>query len=92
MSTVTMGNGQEGVKNNTLCGQPIEFTVTSRKWDGTVVSEGGHVFDVDIEHEDLGSIATMRLHRCDDGTYSFTHTPEQEGNYTLSVSLDDSRV
>ena len=31
MSTVTMGNGQEGVMYNTLCGQPIEFTVTSRK-------------------------------------------------------------
>jgi len=50
------------------------------------------VFDVEIEQEDLGSIATMRLHRCDDGAYSFTHTPEQDGRYTLFVSLDDSHV
>ena len=34
MSTVTLGHGIEGLMYNTISGQPVEFIVTAKEWDG----------------------------------------------------------
>ena len=94
MSTVTMGHGQEGVMYNTLCGQPVEFKITARKESGTIISEGGDIFDVQVyskEAENL--VASMKVRPCsENGFYCFSHTPEKEGYYTLSVMLHDHHI
>ena len=94
MSTVTMGHAQEGVMYNTLCGQPVEFKITARKESGTIITEGGDIFDVQVyskEAENL--VASMKVRPCsENGSYCFSHTPEKEGHYTLSVMLDDHHI
>ena len=39
-SVVTMGHGFEGVMYNTLCGQPVEFTVIAKERNGQKRTEG----------------------------------------------------
>ena len=93
-STVTMGHGQEGVMYNTLCGQPVEFKITARKESGTIITEGGDIFDVQIYSKEAEHLVTsMKVHSCsENGSYCFSHTPEKEGHYTLSVMLNDDHI
>ena len=84
MSTVTMGNGQEGVMYNTLCGQPVEFVITAKEWNGRRRTEGGDVLQVNsqlIKGSDSGN-----------GTYSVCYNPGQDVQYLLAVNLNGCHV
>ena len=92
-STVTMGNGQEGVMYNTLCGQPVEFTVIAKERNGRRRTGGGDVFCVLVDHPDTQEITTVLTGRdSGNGTYHFSHTPGKEGWFLLSVTLNGHHV
>ena len=88
-STVTMGNGQEGVMYNTLSGQQIEFIVTAKERNGRKRMEGGDkvLFDVTepntcrplVELSDKGS-----------GTYSLSSV--LKANWKFSAKLNGYHI
>lgn len=84
-SVVTMGHGSEGVMYNTLCGQPVEFTVIAKERNGQKRTEGGDLFTACCD--DGNKIKTLHVTDCGDGTYTFWYTPEHEGQYKLVVKL-----
>ena len=95
LSTVSMGNGQEGVMYNTLCREQIEFTITAKERNGRKQTEGGDsvlaATDLDVVS---GNPVTEFLTVSDgeNGTYSFCYTPEEEGYCELSVTLNGRHV
>ena len=84
-STVTMGHGSEGAMYNTLCGQPIEFTITARERNGQKRTEGGDLFTASCV--DGTEVKGLDVRDCGDGTYSFSYTPMHEGQFKLVVKL-----
>ena len=85
-STVTMGHGSEGVIYNTLCDQPIEFTITAKERNGQKRTEGGDQFTATcIEGQ---NIEILDVNDLGDGTYTFSYTPLcQEGQCGLFVEM-----
>ena len=97
LSTVTMQNGQEGVMYNTLCGQPVKFTIIAKDRSGRKRTEGGDKFDVtiDLVNGPTGVVTELlppSLVACGDCFYNFYFRPAEEGNYTLSVMLSGCHV
>ncbi len=80
---ITMGHGSEGVMYNTLCGQPIEFTIIAKERNGQKRSEGGDLFTASCS--DGSNFEILDVRDCRDGTYSFFFTPHQEGWFELNV-------
>ena len=92
MSTVTMDNGPEGVMCNTLCGEQITFTITSKEQNGRKRRNGGDIFEAEICCSEDSSTEWLKVKDCEDGTYIFAYTPQQVGQYELSVKLSDCHV
>ncbi|XP_078379056.1 uncharacterized protein LOC144662176 isoform X2 [Oculina patagonica] len=84
-STITMGHGSEGVMYNTLCGQPIEFTIIAKGRNGQKRTEGGDLFVAGCTCGDDKETAVLNVRDCGDGTYTFLYTPRQEGWFELHV-------
>jgi len=84
-SVVTMGHGSEGVMYNTLCGQPVEFTVIAKERNGQKRTEGGDLFTACCD--DGNKVKTLHVTDCGNGTYTFSYTPENEGQHKLVVKL-----
>ena len=92
LSTVSMGEGEEGVMYNPLCNQSIEFKVVAKDYHDkkreeddliTVVVQapGQNYASVVDEVKDNG-----------DGTYKFTYKPQVAGQYHMSVKLNGENV
>jgi len=88
-STVTMGNGQEGVMYNTLSGQQIEFIVTAKERNGRKRMEGGDkvLFDVTEPNRTL-----MELSDRGSGTYSTCLSSVLKANWKFSAKLNGSHI
>ena len=84
-STVMMGHGSEGLIYSTLCGQPVQFTIIAREWNGKKRVEGGDPFTASCDSG--AGFKALEVKDCGDGTYIFSYTPEQEGQYKLVVKL-----
>ena len=89
-SVITMGHGSEGVMYNTLCGQPVEFTIIAKERNGQKRTEGGDLFTACCD--DGNKVKTLNVTDCGDGTYAFSYTPEHEGQYKLVVKLMSNDV
>ena len=84
-STIRMEHGSEGVVYNTLCGQPVHFTIIAKERNGTKRIEGGDPFTACC---DGGTgVKILDVKDCGDGSYTFSYTPEQEEQYKLVVKL-----
>ena len=97
VSTVTMENGQEGVMYNTLCGQPVKFTIIAKDRSGRKRTEGGDKFGVtiDLVNGPTGDVTVLlppSLVACGDCYYNFYVRPAEEGNYAVSVMLNGCHV
>ncbi|KAL9963705.1 hypothetical protein ACROYT_G027238 [Oculina patagonica] len=90
-STVTMGHGSEDVMYRTLCGQSVEFTITAKERNGRKRTEGGDVFVAIFSHDDV-NMQPLKVHDCGNGTYIFCHTPNQTGQFKLSVLVMGDHV
>lgn len=84
-SVVIMGHGSEGVMYNTLCGQPVEFTIVAKERNGQKRTEGGDLFTACCDNGN--GVKMLDVTDCGDGTYNFSYTPEHEGQYKLVVKL-----
>ncbi len=89
-STVTMGHGSEGVMYRTLCGQPIEFTITAKEQNGRKRTEGGDMFEAFFSHDDVKQ--PLKVHDCGNGAYTFCCSPKQTGQFKLSVFVMGDHV
>ncbi|PFX12653.1 Tripartite motif-containing protein 45 [Stylophora pistillata] len=49
MSTVTMGHWVEGLMYNTISGQPVEFIVTAKEWDGRKREEEPNEYQMSVK-------------------------------------------
>lgn len=97
MTTVTMENGEEGVMYNTLCGQPVKFTIISKEYNGRKKVEGGDIFNVFVNPFALAGRSARKIMRLkvrdhENGTYSFCLALSPAGSYQLSVQLNDHHV
>ena len=84
-SAVTMGHGSEGFMYNTLCGQPVEFTIIAKERNGQKRTEGGDHFTACCDNGN--EVKMLQVTDCKDGTYTFSYTPEHKGQYKLVVKL-----
>ncbi|KAL9963704.1 hypothetical protein ACROYT_G027236 [Oculina patagonica] len=84
-STITMGHGSEGLMYNTLCGQPIEFTIIAKERNGQKRTEGGDPFTACCI--DGTDVKNLDVKDCGDGSYTFSYTPMKEGQFKLVVKL-----
>ena len=93
MSTVTLGHGIEGLMYNTISGQPVEFIVTAKEWDGRK-REGTDACEVEICTQSGETAFSDYAKDIGDGTYSFCFTPNklQPNEYQMSVKLNTSHV
>ncbi len=91
-STVRMDNRLEGVMCNTLCGEQITFTITAKEQNGKKQRNGGDIFEAEICHSEHSTTEWLNVKDCEDGTYTFSYTPQQVGEYDLSVKLSDCHV
>ena len=92
MSTVTMNNGLKGVMRNTLRGEQITFTITAKEQNGRERRNGGDVFEAEICRNEHSTTEWLNVKDCEDGTYTFCYTPQQVGEYNLSVKLSNCHV
>lgn len=92
MSTVTMDDGSEGVMCNVLHGEEITFTITAREQNGKKRRDSGDIFETKICCYKVSSTEWPKVKDCEDGTYTFTYTPQQVGQYDMSVKLNDCHV
>ena len=90
-STVTMGHGSEGVMYKTLCGQSVEFTIIAKERNGRKQMEGGDTFHAFLIHDD-GNNQLLKVHDCENGVYTFCHTPDKTGHLKLFVLLMGNHV
>ena len=94
MSTVTLGHGIEGLMYNTISGQPVEFIVTAKEWDGRKREEGTDACEVEIRTQSGETAFSDYAKDIGNGTYSFCFTPNklQPNEYQMSVKLNTSHV
>ena len=94
MSTVTLGHGIEGLMYNTISGQPVEFIVTAKEWDGRKREEGTDACEVEICTQSGETAFSDYAKDIGNGTYSFCFTPNklQPNEYQMSVKLNTSHV
>ena len=94
MSTVTLGHGIEGLMYNTISGQPVEFIVTAKEWDGRKREEGTDACEVEIRSQSGETAFSDYAKDIGNGTYSFCFTPNelQPNEYQMSVKLNASHV
>ena len=94
MSTVTLGHGIEGLMYNTISGQPVEFIVTAKEWDGRKREEGTDACEVEIRSQSGETAFSDYAKDIGNGTYSFCFTPNklQPNEYQMSVKLNTSHV
>ena len=97
-STVTMGNGEEGVMYNTLCGQPVEFTINTKERKQAKGTSSHHlIFVVEIRLGpssgwNLGMVKALEVKDRGNGSYSFCYTPTGVGLHQLSIKIEGSAV
>ena len=84
-SVVAMCHGYEGVMYTTICGQPVEFTIIAKERNGQKRTEGGDHFTACCDNGN--EVKMLDVTDCKDGTYTFSYTPEHEGQYKLVVKL-----
>ena len=77
MSTVTLGHGIEGLMYNTISGQPVEFIVTAKEWDGRKREEGTDACEVEICTQSGETAFSDYAKDIGNGTYSFCFTPNE---------------
>ena len=94
MSTVTLGHGIEGLMYNTISGQPVEFIVTAKEWDGRKLEEGTDACEVEIRTQSGETAFSDYAKDIGYGTYSFCFTPNklQPYEYQMSVKLNTFHV
>ena len=94
ISTVTLGHGIEGLMYNTISGQPVEFIVTAKEWDGRKREEGTDACEVEIRSQSGETAFSDYAKDIGNGTYSFCFTPNklQPNEYQMSVKLNTSHV
>ena len=94
ISTVTLGHGIEGLMYNTISGQPVEFIVTAKEWDGRKREEGTDACEVEISSQSGETAFSDYAKDIGNGTYSFCFTPNklQPNEYQMSVKLNTSHV
>ena len=95
MSSVTMENGTEGVMYNSLCGQPVKFTIIAKDCYGRKRKEGGDIFNAFVRGTRRlpeTQIKQIPVKDCGNGTYSFCPSPMETGVFELSVQLKGSHV
>ena len=94
MSTVTLGHRIEGLMYNTISGQPVEFIVTAKEWDGRKLEEGTDACEVEICTQAGETAFSDYAKDIGNGTYSFCFTPNelQPNEYQMSVKLNASHV
>ena len=94
MSTVTLGHGIEGLMYNTISGQPVEFIVAAKEWDGRKREEGTDACEVEIRSQSGETAFSDYAKDIGNGTYSFCFTPNelQPNEYQMSVKLNASHV
>ncbi|KAL9963675.1 hypothetical protein ACROYT_G027202 [Oculina patagonica] len=91
-STVRMDNGLVGMMHSTLCREQITFTITAKKQNGKKRWSGGDIFEAEIRCNEHSTTERLNVKDCEDGTYTFSYTPQQVGQYDLSVKLSNCRV
>ena len=92
-STVVMGNGLEDVMYNTLCGQPVEFTVIAKGSNGRKRQEGGDRCEVEICTQAGDVVFSDSPKDCGNGKYTFCVTPNAKNlQYQLSVKLNGCHI
>lgn len=96
-STLTMGNGEEGVMYNTLCGQPVEFTINTKERKQAKETSTHHpIFMVQIlfllSLRNFGIVKTIEVKDRGKGCYSFCYTPTAEGLHQLSIKIEGFRM
>lgn len=92
-STLTMGNGEEGVMYNTLCGQPVEFTInTKERKQGKETRSHHPIFVVEIRFplssRNFDIAKTLEVQGRGDDSNSFCYTPTAEGLHQLSIKIE----
>ena len=93
LSTVSMGEGEEGVMYNPLCNQPIEFKVVAKDYHDKKHEEGGDVVTVVVQAPGENSSSVVdEVKDNGDGTYKFTYKPQVAGQYHMSVKLNGENV
>ena len=94
MSTVTLGHGIEGLMYNTISGQPVEFIVTAKEWDGRKLEGGTDACEVEIRTQSGETAFSDYAKDIGYGTYSFCFTPNklQPYEYQMSVKLNTFHV
>ena len=93
LSTVSMGEGDEGVMYDPLCNQPIEFKVVAKDYHDNKREEGGDVVTVVVHvpgQKDASAVDEVKDNG--DGTYKFTYKPQVAGQYHMSVKLNGENV
>ena len=96
-STLTMENGEEGVMYNTLCGQPVEFTInTNERKQAKGASSRHPAFVVEIPFLlstwNFGGAETLEVKDMGNGSYSFCYAPTAEGLHQLSIKIEGSHI
>ena len=93
LSTVSMGEGDEGVMYDPLCNQPIEFKVVAKDYHDNKREEGGDVVTVVVHVPGQNSSSVVdEVEDNGDGTYKFTYKPQVAGQYHMSVKLNGENV
>ena len=96
-STLTLGNGEEGVMYNTLCGQPVEFTIkTKERKQAKKISSQRPIFAVEIWRlpSSRNSVMTEMLEVKDrgNGSYSCSYTPTTESLHQLLIKIEGFHI
>ena len=93
LSTVSMGEGEEGVMYDPLCNQPIEFKVVAKDYHDKKHEEGGDVVTVVVQAPGQNDASVVdEVKDNGDGTYKFTYKPQVAGQYHMSVKLNGENV
>ena len=89
--TVSMVGGEPGVMYDTLAGQRREFTVVLRDNYGNQ-KNGENVYVSVVAPGSQGPETVIKVTDNNDGTYSFSFLPEEEGHYQLIVAISGYHI
>ena len=84
--TVSMVGGETGVVYDTLAGQRREFTIVLRDNHGNQ-KNGENIYVSVVVPGSQGPGTVINVTDNNDGTYSFSFLPQEEGHYQLTVAV-----
>ena len=89
--TVSMAGGEPGVMYDTLAGQRREFTVVLRDNYGNQ-KNGENVYVSVVAPGSPGAETVIKVTDNNDGTYSFSFLPKEQGQYQLTVAVSGHQI